>query len=414
MSPLRLGIVTSGFPYTDKEAFLTPEIRTLAGSNVDVSIYPTSPKYASARHRYPGRSLPLPLASPHTLEQALLELITGFSRSMRALRVVMANGSLRIRAKNATVFLKALAVARDMRRHGIQHVHAYWASTPATVAHIVSMLNDVPWSFTAHRWDIYEDNMLAEKVRHARFVRVISQRGRGAIAERVIDPAQRVRMLHLGVDEPGPLSAAISGKRPCTIICAANLVPVKGHAVLIEALRLARERGVTLRCVLAGDGPLRSALSRAVDDAGLAESVSLPGVMSHERLLAELAIGVYDIAAIASVEKGDLHEGIPAFLMEAMAAGVPCVATRTGSIDELIDEDVGLLVPQQDAQALSHALETLARDSDLRRRLGRAGRRRIDEDFLATKTGSQLLEWIQGVDNAHTRRATSEATLARS
>ncbi|HZV78564.1 MAG TPA: glycosyltransferase family 4 protein [Candidatus Binatus sp.] len=414
MRSLRLGIVTSGFPYTDKEAFLAPEIQTLADSDLDVSIYPTNPKYASARHRFPGRSLPLPLGSAHTLAQALLELITRFGRTMRALRVVMTNGSLRIRAKNATVFLKALAVARDMRRHGIEHVHAYWASTPATVAHIVSMLNDVPWSFTAHRWDIYEDNMLAEKIRHARFARVISQRGRTDILGRIDAQAEKVRALHLGVDEPGPLYDAISGELPCTIICAANLVPVKGHAVLIEALRLALGRGVSFRCVFAGDGPLRSELSRAIDNAGLAEFVTLPGVISHERLLAELAIGIYDIAALASVEKGDLHEGLPAFLMEAMAAGVPCVATRTGSIDELIGADVGLLVPQQDAQALSHALETLARDPDLRRTLGRAARRRVDEGFLATKTARQLLEWIQGEDSAHTRRATSEATLARS
>jgi glycosyltransferase involved in cell wall biosynthesis len=276
------------------------------------------------------------------------------------------------------------------------------------------MLNDVPWSFTAHRWDIYENNMLAEKVRHAQFARVISQRGHAAVIERVVDRSQKVRALHLGVDEPAPSRAPYPDERPCTIICAANLVPVKGHAVLIEALRLARERGVRFRCVLAGDGPLRGALSRLIDDAALADVVTLPGLISHERLLADFALRAYDVAVIASVEKGDLHEGIPAFLMEAMAAGLPCVSTRTGSIDELIDGDVGVLVQQQDARALSQAIETLARDPDLRATLGRAGRRRIEDGFLATKTASQLLEWIQGEDNAHTRRATSEATLARS
>lgn len=412
--PLRLGLVTSGFPYTTKEAFLLPEFRVLAEAGASICVYPTNPKLATPRAACPGEVVRLPLASPLLIGRALLECATNARRVARALLAVMTRGTLRVRGKNAAVFLKALAVARDMRSRGVEHVHACWASTPATVAYIVALLNDVPWSFSAHRWDIYEDNLLADKVRSAQFVRVISRRGRAAILERTSSAAPKVRVLHCGVGENGLTDSAGSSSGPLRLICAANLVAVKGHKYLIEALRLAAARGVAVRCVLAGEGPLGEELAQAIQQANLADSVTLAGVVAHDRLLADLAGGTYDAAVLASIEEGNLHEGIPVFLIEAMAAGLPCVATTTGSIDELIDREVGLLVEPKGPLRLSGAIELLARDGELRRRLGTAARRRVADNFLAERTARELLAWIQTDGSTQTRRAISETTLSRS
>jgi glycosyltransferase involved in cell wall biosynthesis len=301
-----------------------------------------------------------------------------------------------------------------MRRRRIQHVHAYWASTPATVAYAVAMLNDIPWSFTAHRWDIYENNLLADKVRHAVFVRAISERARATVLERV-DPtyAHKVTALHLGVARASTF--AFESARPFTVLCAANLEPVKGHSTLIRALRLLAERGIDVRCVLAGDGSLRGGLEDAVRAGGLSHRVTFAGAVPHKTLLHDLASGAYDVAVLASIEtKAGLHEGIPAFLMEAMAAGVPCIATRTGSIAELIDARCGVLVEQRDAQALADAIERLAHDGAARRALGRAACARVARDFAAETLARRLLAQIQVQDSAAMRRETAELTSARS
>jgi glycosyltransferase involved in cell wall biosynthesis len=419
----RLGIVTSGFPYTSKETFLGPELHELS-SAADVFVYPVTPKTGrinstatndqmnSTATNTPVR---MPLVGAHVIAEAAREFVERPTRVARAFRAVaLAGASWKVRFKNAAVFAKALAVARDMRRRRIQHVHAYWASTPATVAYAVAMLNDIPWSFTAHRWDIYENNLLADKVRHAVFVRAISERARATVLERV-DPAHahKVTALHLGVARASTF--AFESARPFTVLCAANLEPVKGHSTLIRALRLLAERGVDVRCVLAGNGSLRGGLEDAVRAGGLCNRVTFAGAVPHKTLLHDLASGAYDVAVLASIEtKAGLHEGIPAFLMEAMAAGVPCIATRTGSIAELIDARCGVLVEQRDAQGLADAIERLANDGATRRALGRAACARVARDFAAETLARRLLAQIQVQDSAAMRREIAELTSARS
>jgi len=406
---LRLGIVTSGYPYTTKEAFLEPELRALA-QHAELRVYPVNPSLRRQRLT-DAESVRIPIVSLTVLGDALLEFVRHPSLVLRAFRAVAFCGTWRARAKNAAVFCKALAVARDMRRYRIGHVHAYWASTPATVAYVVALINGTSWSFTAHRWDIYEDNLLADKARHARFVRVVSRRARTAVLERTEAAEDKVRVLHVGVARAD--FARCDMTRPFSLICAANLEPVKGHRTLIEALNHIAARGTVVRCVLAGDGSLHNSLAAAIDAARLGSVVCLAGCMPHDRLLGDLATGSYDAAVLASIEDGDVHEGIPVFLMEAMAAGLPCVATKTGSIEELIDADVGILVAQRDPPELARAIELLAGDADLRARFGHAARERIAQGFDAERLAAELFSWIHAGSEA-TRRTTSETTLARS
>ncbi len=411
----RLGIVTSGFPYTSKETFLAPELHELS-SAADVFVYPVTPKTGRMNSTATSTPVFMPLIGARVIAEAARECVERPARVARAFRAVaLAGSSWSVRFKNAAVFAKALAVARDMRRRRIQHVHAYWASTPATVAYAIAMLNDIPWSFTAHRWDIYENNLLADKVRHAVFVRAISERARATVLERVDRAyAHKVTALHLGVAR-ACATDGVECVRPFTMLCAANLEPVKGHTTLIEALRLLAMRGVQVRCVLAGDGSLRGDLMAAVRAAGLSDRVTFAGAVPHDALLRDIASGTYDAAVLASIETRDgLHEGIPAFLTEAMAAGVPCIATRTGSIGELIDARCGVLVEQRDPQALADAIEKLMNDGETRRALGRAARARVARDFAAETLARRLLAQIQVQDSAAMRREIAELTSARS
>jgi colanic acid/amylovoran biosynthesis glycosyltransferase len=110
----------------------------------------------------------------------------------------------------------------------------------------------------------------------------------------------------------------------------------------------------------------------------------------HGKLVASLESGDYDIVVLASTEQNGEHEGIPVALMEAMAAKVPVVATRTGSIPELVDDTNGILVPQRDPDALARAIDRLAADGELRATLGARGRERVLADFSTSKTTGRL------------------------
>jgi glycosyltransferase involved in cell wall biosynthesis len=171
------------------------------------------------------------------------------------------------------------------------------------------------------------------------------------------------------------------------IVCVASLEEVKGHRFVIEACRLLQERGVRFTCQLVGDGPLRARLERQASEAGIASHVHFLGGQPRPvvaRLLAES-----DVAVLGSHPTPEgRREGIPVALMEAMAAGLPVVATAISGIPELVVTGVtGVLVPSGDATALAGGLQRLAEDPDLRRRMGRAGRARVLSEFdLRTNT----------------------------
>ena len=164
----------------------------------------------------------------------------------------------RIAVKNVTIYPKGLWLARRIRELEAEHVHAHWASVSATLALTGAELAGVPWSFTAHRWDIRESNLLRTKARSACFVRTISESGARDLRERIGLDGWSPTVIRMGVDLPARHGARSGGEGPLRLLTAANLLPVKGHRYLFEAL--AGQEGITLD--VAGKGPLRAELEK--------------------------------------------------------------------------------------------------------------------------------------------------------
>ena len=123
--------------------------------------------------------------------------------------------------------------------------------------------------------------------------------------------------------------------------------------------------------------------------------------MPHGRLLEELAGGRWDVVVQPSVVLPDGEtEGIPVTLLEAMAHGVPVVASAIGGIPELLDGNAGLLVPPDDPGALADALARLAADPELRAGLAVSGRRRIAEEFEAGSVARRLSQLFETAASA--------------
>jgi glycosyltransferase involved in cell wall biosynthesis len=178
-----------------------------------------------------------------------------------------------------------------------------------------------------------------------------------------------VQVIHNGVTPPvcGSPPPAGTGRGALLIGSVGRLDRVKGHDVLVRALAKLPEA----RAVIVGAGAQRDSLRRLAADLGVIDRVSLPG-WSDE--VARLLAG-FDVFCQPS-----RYEGLGLALIEAMLAGLPCVASQVGGIPEVLG-DCGVLVPPDDPDALADALAALESDARRRTRLGDRARRRAGTEF---------------------------------
>jgi glycosyltransferase involved in cell wall biosynthesis len=187
-------------------------------------------------------------------------------------------------------------------------------------------------------------------------------------------PASKLTVIHNGVDLPEKCPAdarAELGLRPDDFVIGAvgRLYPVKGIQFLVQALAQTRVGHL----VVIGDGPEKSTLELLADRLGVADRIHWAGQRPDARNL----MPAFDLFVQPS-----LHEGMPNTILEAMATGLPVVATAVGGTPEVVAHGVtGLLVSPKSPHALSEAISVLLDDADLRRRMGKAGRERVAQHF---------------------------------
>jgi colanic acid/amylovoran biosynthesis glycosyltransferase len=300
-------------------------------------------------------------------------------------------GGLRAMLWHLFYFLESVLLWDELRRRRIRHVHVHFAGPCATVAMIASRLGDLTYSMTVHGSTVFFDvhrALLRQKAEHARFVFCISEFTRAQVAAHL--PAEhweKLKIVHCGVDTglyaPGPPR---TGRVPHHLLCVARLMPAKGISLLLEAVAELAESMPDLRCTLVGDGPDRQRLEQVAAKLRIADRITFTG-----------AVGQDDIrpfyAAADAFVLPSFAEGVPVVLMEAMAAGVPVVATAVGGTSELVlPEQTGLLIPPGSVSALTDALRRILTDGELRERLATGGRAKVLDEFDLPRIGEQVAE----------------------
>jgi len=302
------------------------------------------------------------------------------------------------------LFMTGAWIAHTIERAGgCRQVHAHFALAQTEVAMAVAGLLEVPFSFTAHARDIYATpSALEEKMRAARVVVTCTGYNvshlRGLCPEL---PDSHIQLVHHGVDVDAASRIAeqrdMDAGAPPVILAAGRLIDKKGFDTLIDACAVLRERGVSFACRIFGTGPLMTELQRRVEAAGLAASVDLPGWAPAGQLLDEMGRAAV-FAMPSRVAAGGDRDGIPNVVLEAMAAGLPVVATNVSGIPEAVShETTGLLVEPDDVTVLAGALERVLIDAALSARFGAAARARIREEFTLEVASSRLIALFRSV-----------------
>lgn len=417
---LTVAYVMSRFPKLT-ETFILAELDAMDRAGVRVELHPLLRQKGEpvqpAAERWVERAHYVPFVSPAVL-RSQLAFLRDRGRRRRYLRAFadMIRGTWRspnFLLGGLGIFPKVAHMSLAMLDERVDHVHCHFANHPALAGWLVHRLTGLPYSFTAHGSDLHVDRtMLATKVAEAAFVVTISSDNRALIEATAGDASSgKVDVIHCGVDPDAfPASVPATAGR-LRIVAVGTLHEVKGQAHLIEACRLLAERGVAFTCRFIGDGPDRESLSKRIDRHGLGDRVTLAGRMTNDAVARELARS--DVLVAPSVPtSGGKREGIPVVLMEAMAAGLPVVASRLSGIPELVTDDVsGLLVPPGDDVALADALGRLAEEPALRARLGTAGRETVLRDFDVDRNAAVLASRIETTLAA--RPATRTSTSGR-
>ena len=277
-------------------------------------------------------------------------------------------------------------LAKLVRDRDFDIVHAHEASSDV-LTYAMSMIRRVPIMSTAHGWignSPKQRAMVALDKRVLRyFDRVIAVSTK--IQQDLIDarvPAARINLLHNAIvlanyrrnGASGSLESLVGKALPRPVIVSiGRLSPEKGHADLVEALRLVAARGRHVSTVLAGDGPARADIIRQIQAAGLEQWVHLPGYVNEPARLLQDA----DLMALPSHT-----EGLPNAALEALAMEVPVLATNVGGTPEVVfDNETGKLVPARSPESLAAGILDFLDDTAKWKRWADQGRRMVEAQF---------------------------------
>lgn len=384
----RVAFVLSQFPETH-ETFIVRELTVLEELGLDfviLSLKPCRDKVVQAdARRFLDRTY-----YPRSAGKG------GFPTALAARAVAASYRSipwLSSPAQCAYVAWAARRFAGLSRNLGITHIHSHWATAPTSAAALMSRMLDIPYSFTAHAWDIYTgDGKLAAKARDARFVVTCTRANADFIrSELPTDIRDKIILNYHGIPDEVFLVPSRREERSdgaLRIAAVGRLVETKGFEFLLHALG---EAEFPFQLTIAGDGPLRGALeATCAGQRRLRGRVTFEGAVANERVF-EILRGS-DVFVMPSViaASGD-RDGIPNVLLEAMSVGLPVVASAVSGLPEAVmDCGTGILVPQRSPAAILSALRRLHADRAWAASLGLAGRELARERFSARANAAAL------------------------
>jgi colanic acid/amylovoran biosynthesis glycosyltransferase len=394
MSRRRIGYVLKRFPRLS-ETFVAAELIELQRQGERLTVFAVSRADEPVGHAFVNELRAPVVYLPHRPSREPLRVVRAL------LRVPRRNGRGWLcaaryslwppRRKGLRRLLQATVLRDEMERAGIDHAHAHFATAAARLANLAWRMGGPGYSVTTHAKDIWHKEVrvehLRDKLAPARFVATVSRAGRDHLDE-LLGLNGKLEVVPNSVDlrRLGPVRA--SSGEPGLVLTVARLVEKKGLHDLVVACSLLHRTMHGMRLEVVGDGPVRGQLREAAER--LEVNARFLGPLPQERVIERYRrAAVYCLPCVVA-GSGD-RDGLPTSVLEAMALGVPVVATAVSGLAEaVLDGRTGLVVPQHDPAALAGAIERVLTDGELAARLAAQARKHVEERFALERSVVRL------------------------
>jgi len=390
----RIAFILKGYPRLS-ETFIAQEIRALEQRGIDITI-------VSLRHPTDTKRHPVHEAITASILYLPEYLYQEAARVLSAWRSVRKKPGYRLARRQWLKDLKRDPSSNRIRRFGqalvLAHelgddmawLHAHFLHTPASVTRYAAVVCGLPWSCSAHAKDIWtiDEWEKREKLADMRWLVTCTQANTEHLKSLAPDPSTVSLVYHgldlsrfsLDNDRPESIRDGRDEDHPVRIISVGRAVPKKGYDLLLDALsRLSPD--LHWRFEHIGGGSELDQLQAQAESLGLTSRIAWLGAQAQSEVIARYRAGDIFVLPSRITPDGD-RDGLPNVLMEAQSQGVACISTTISGIPELIrNNETGLLVPPEDVDQLTRALQELIESPSRRTQLGGAGRKRVNEVF---------------------------------
>ncbi len=291
----------------------------------------------------------------------------------------------------------AFSTVEQFRKSDIDHYHGVWATGMTTAAALLAKMTGKRFSMGAHAFDVYRnggDSFLKEKIARASFVHTTTLANVRYLQSLV--PRAHVILSRRGL-ESLPDLAQKEGRDIFGLLSVARLVPKKGLDYQIKICQELKRNGFVFIHRIIGEGILREELQRQIREAGLEKEIQLLGALSQSEVQRYYAKSdLFWHTGLVDAE-GD-RDGLPNVIPEAFSWGLCVVSSPTAGADEaVIHGETGWVLDPRQVEEGSQAIQALAKNHSLREKLGKSGRRWVEENFMSQKNAMILEEAFKAV-----------------
>jgi glycosyltransferase involved in cell wall biosynthesis len=408
-----LALFTNQFP-ARLNTFFARDVKALLDHGIDVEVFPIYPEDPALWACVPGFLGPdkLPRSKVHHCDLGMLGVLQNLIACLRqphcfhdVARIMVSSlkyGPVPL-IKSAYAALKAFRWHQENRAE-FDFVLSYWGNFSATAAYLFHRLSGsrAGFGFYLHAGvDLYRDQVfLREKMNYADVVFVVCEFNRQFIRQLypqdfdALNP--KIQLHHLGVDLE-ELKFVAEGREPATLLGVGTHHWRKGFDYVVRAAAKIKAAGTPVKLRLIGEGPETPRLRRLARELGIAQDVVFEGWLPFEAVAEKMRRATVFVHA-----SPDLGDAVPTVIKEAMAVGLPVVATSVAGIPELLDQGrCGLLVAPKNVDALAKAATQLLENHSLRTVLARQARAYAEGMFNQEVNGARLAESIKQICRSH-------------
>lgn len=291
--------------------------------------------------------------------------------------------------------VQAINLATALSQRNIRHMHVHFASIATSVARLASAITGIPFSFTAHAVDIFHDSVRSEdlriKLEQAHHAVTISSYNLRHLRRRFPASTSRLHLVRNGLEldrfpyrDPPPVRATVR------VAAVGRLVEKKGFQHLLPAAAELVAQGFRLEVRIAGAGTLARELQDSLERLRLTDHIRLLGALTQDQIHELLRTSDVFVAPCVVAADGNA-DGMPTVLLEAMAAGVPCIGTAVTGIPEVVrDGHTGILASPGSPHALARAIQRICSAGTDRTAMARNARALIEHDYDARRQAQTL------------------------